>query len=438
MNSVIKDPPRLNDEEKYESWKRDVKIWCELTTLEKPKHAMAIHLSLSGKARIATSELSLDDLKLPNAVDLILTKLDDVFLPDQSRRQFSAFKKLYGLRRTSEKGIKDFIVEFDHVYYEFVLQGMELPDSVMAFMLLASCNFDENAIQLVMSAVPIVSYENMKAAIRRIFEGSIKMNNSEGTQDVVVKSEPTLVADSAESDVLYNRSYGRSRSGNRRPYNRGGSRNRGYSYRGNRQLNPTTAVGEVTRCVVCDSKMHWARECPHSYENAEKKNSDSSSNEQEKEHRETNFVMSVYTTNTNSSNGKMSKLLKDSQGCAILDSGCITTVCGKEWFDSYTSQLSDYQKSFLKEEPSESTFTFGDGKSVQSLKRVSLPCSVAGFEVDIVTDVVECSIPLLLSKTSMKKAEMKLDFKNDIVYIKNKPVKLNCTSSGHYALPLTL
>ena len=86
---------------------------------------------------------------------------------------------------------------------------------------------------------------------------------------------------------------------------------------------------------------------------------------------------------------KMSTLLKESQGCAILDSGCITTVCGSEWFDLYTSHLSDFQKSSLKEEPSEATFTFGYGRSVKSLKRVCLPCCVSGFEVDIVTDVVD-------------------------------------------------
>ena len=295
MNSVLKDPPKLVSDENYETWKRDLQIWRELSTLDKAKHAMAIHLSLSGKARIATSELSLDDLKKDNAVDLLLRKLDDVFLPDKSRRQFAAFNKLHGLRRSFDKGINDFLVEFDHVYYEFVLQGMKLPDSVMAFMLLSSCNFDDSQTQLVMSAIPVVSYESMKSAIRRIFEvGAVcKSNQAASVEPLpVVKSEPTLVSESKEDEnALYSRSYGRPSRSSRRGYGRSGgrSRGRGGAGRGYREFNPSTPTGEVSRCVICDSKMHWARDCPHSHENGQKSSIDKISGDDNKGKDNTHF-----------------------------------------------------------------------------------------------------------------------------------------------------
>lgn len=53
-------------------------------------------------------------------------------------------------------------------------------------------------------------------------------------------------------------------------------------------------------------------------------------------------------------------------------------------------------------------------------------------------DVVECNIPLLISKQSMKKGKMVLDFGEDSVKIKNRWVKLMVMSSGHYMLPLFL
>ena len=52
------------------------------------------------------------------------------------------------------------------------------------------------------------------------------------------------------------------------------------------------------------------------------------------------------------------------------------------------------------------------------------------------TDIVDNDIPLLVSKSAMKKAEMKLDVVNDEAEIFGKEVKLENTSSGHYSIPL--
>ena len=56
----------------------------------------------------------------------------------------------------------------------------------------------------------------------------------------------------------------------------------------------------------------------------------------------------------------------------------------------------------------------------------------------IITDVVECNIPLLLSRRTMKRVEMKLNFRNDVVNVNGRDIKLKVTKSGHYALPLSL
>ena len=78
----------------------------------------------------------------------------------------------------------------------------------------------------------------------------------------------------------------------RRPYRgRGGQQSRGaynaYNARSmlrgrggaiprnsSRQNNPLDSNGEVTRCNVCDSRFHWASDCPDSYENRTKTKSD--------------------------------------------------------------------------------------------------------------------------------------------------------------------
>ena len=53
------------------------------------------------------------------------------------------------------------------------------------------------------------------------------------------------------------------------------------------------------------------------------------------------------------------------------------------------------------------------------------------------TDIIASDIPLLLSRKSMKKADMALDFKNDNAIVFGESVKLITTKSGHYTIPIS-
>ena len=61
---------------------------------------------------------------------------------------------------------------------------------------------------------------------------------------------------------------------------------------------------------------------------------------------------------------------------------------------------------------------------------------IAGKEVTIQTDVVDSDITLLLSRTAMKKAAIKMDLENDTATIMGRGVALNLTSSCHYCIPI--
>ena len=55
----------------------------------------------------------------------------------------------------------------------------------------------------------------------------------------------------------------------------------------------------------------------------------------------------------------------------------------------------------------------------------------------IEANIVANEIPLLMSRSSMKKAQMIINFDDDTAQILGNQVKLNCTSTGHYCIPLT-
>ena len=108
------------------------------------------------------------------------------------------------------------------------------------------------------------------------------------------------------------------------------------------------------------------------------------------------------------------------------------------WLNDYIGTLTDYDTSCIVESASDASFTFGDGVNISSLKRVLLPCYIHGKRCEIETDVVDCNVPLLLSKKAMKKGKMCLDFEKDTVVVGGKPLRLNVSSAGHYLMPLSL
>ena len=440
MAPNMKMPPALEDEDAYEVWKEDLAIWCDLTDLPANKHALAVRLVLTGRAKDAASQVNMDDLKKDNGVKLLLQKLDSIFLVEKGRRQFSVFNDLYNFQR-SNMDISGFVSGFEHVYFKFTQQGMTLPDTVLAFMLLRAANLSDVERKLVMSAINDVTYNNMKNALKRVFCDDAPETKTVETP--AIKSDPVFYSgEQGEESSLYTRGGG---GRGRRPWRggRGGRRmltgaNRTpVAVRGGRSTNPTASDGDVSRCFICGSKFHWAKSCPDSYENNENKEDEvvAVATDETEESAHLSLFMG-YTSEKRSC--KLQNLITESEGCAVLDSGCSNTVCGVEWFNTYLNTLTDFQLQQIEEYESKSTFTFGDGAAVTSLKKVKLPCSIGGKKADITTDVVDCAVPLLLSNRAMRKAKMCLDFGNDSATIGDCKIALRTSTAGHYLLPLTM
>ena len=88
--------------------------------------------------------------------------------------------------------------------------------------------------------------------------------------------------------------------------------------------------------------------------------------------------------------------------------------------------------------PSDEQFTFGDGKKVKSMRKATFPCWFGGKRGLLTVDIVECKIPLLMSRKAMSRAKMMIDFGNDSALVQGRRIKLKVTRSGHYAIPISL
>ena len=437
----LKIPPRMESEDKYEEWKSDILIWKSLTDLAVTKMALAVHLTLNGRARVASAELGQAILGKADGLDKLLEKLDTLFLKDKSTRQYSIFREFFNLKRKEGQLIEDYITEFEQILFKLGVQNMNLPEPVSAFMLLNSSGLSEMDSKMVLSSTKEINLVEMKTAMTRILGGKINLNRFDGCP---IKDEPVFEV----QEAMYNQYEKRGQKfGKGNGFRgRGNSNSRGNIYsnkqssnNSDRKTNPLNRYGKPSRCAVCGSVYHWAKSCPDQEEslNVCSQSAKLDRNDYTSSDADNEVHFSLFVGYNGTGDNKLKSLVNECIGHALLDSGCSKTVSGEVWLNQYCQSLSDFDKTCVKEEPSNSNFTFGDGKKVKASKKVTVPCYINGKRSIIDTEVVESNVPLLLSKKSMKKGGMIINFKDDSLTMGNERIALKSTNSGHYLLPLS-
>ena len=99
-------------------------------------------------------------------------------------------------------------------------------------------------------------------------------------------------------------------------------------------------------------------------------------------------------------------LMSETWNAALLDSGSDKTACSNEWFSQYVNNLCEQDQQQIQYSERNHMYRFGDGKKVKATHRAKIPALIGNNHIKNRTDVIENDIPLLLSKLSMKKAEM--------------------------------
>ncbi|CAL4132571.1 unnamed protein product, partial [Meganyctiphanes norvegica] len=198
------------------------------------------------------------------------------------------------------------------------------------------------------------------------------------------------------------------------------------------RLNRTDAQGKITRCINCDSKFHYVYNCPNRDFQGNQKVYETTHSDENYMDKEDALVAATIPTKSE----EMITLVAETLNCAVLDSACSSTVCGQGWMTCYLDSLDDNSKRRVREFPGTTTFRFGNDATLKSLKKLEIPCMIAGKNKMISTDVVSSDIPLLLGKPTMKRMDLKLDMKTDDAEIFGETVHLQCTPSGHYFIPL--
>lgn len=429
MASGYKNPPKF-DEDTYDNWKNELEIWRLVTDLAPEKQALAVTLSLSGKAREAAVSVKADDLNKEDGISTLLSKLDTIFKRDTIDCAYEAYTNFENFKKTDQsKSMSDFILEFDQKYQKTKSFDMALPDAVLAFKLLESANLSTQERQLALTACTDMKYQSMKSTLKRIF-GESSSSTRGNDEPIRIKQESAFYTDQRRFSGFRGTSGGRPRqqfsSFNSAGATAGASKMRG--------TNPRDKFGRPSKCKICFSVFHWWKDCPNKSESvnmAEDRGYDRDMTNVE----ECNITLFTSANEDISKQTVESVFAVESKNAAVIDTACTRTVCGEKWLDNYLESIKD--TSTVQSVYSKKPFRFGDGNIVYSFRKVSLPANIGDTNCNIDVEVVKADIPLLLSKTSLKKAGTVLDLQNDQATMFNKPVVLQFTSSGHYCIDLT-
>ena len=91
---LFKDPPELTNESNYMDWRKDVKVWRMVNaSADKKQLGGMLYLSLKGKAREYVRDISDDDICSDEGFDVVLTKLDEIYMKEKDTRAFLAVEE---------------------------------------------------------------------------------------------------------------------------------------------------------------------------------------------------------------------------------------------------------------------------------------------------------------------------------------------------------
>ena len=189
--------------------------------------------------------------------------------------------------------VNEYLLEFENLNHEMAVFNMKIPDTVLVFQVLDGAGLNENHRQMALTLASDLTFKGMKGALKKVI-------GSENVEKDYNFDNSYLDSQIKHDNVCYTQQPSKQKKG---------------------IFNPLAKQGVVSRYAICDSKMHFAKDCQHKrYETTNIAELDSETeNNQENIIEEANIVL-MTTDDT--------KIQTDLN--AIIDTACTKTVAGEE------------------------------------------------------------------------------------------------------------
>jgi hypothetical protein len=150
-------PPRFDKKRLYDSWKNELGIWTRVTNRDTKKQALAVLLSLDGRARDTALEISVEDLNKGDDMGTLIRALDSVFLKEEKDRAYEAYSNFDSVTRDISVAMTDYTIDFEQRYNRMRKYDM---------------------VQLASTACTVLTFASMRSALNNNVIDVCRANNT--------------------------------------------------------------------------------------------------------------------------------------------------------------------------------------------------------------------------------------------------------------------
>ena len=476
--------PQLSDGKDYLTWKKEVEIWKLGTTAKDTQQAPRLVGFMEGKAHEAALQISAEELGSSDGVKKLLEGLDLVFLQDKTQSLFQAIESFEQYSRSPSESIDEYIREFEQRYKKLkeLRKNQEAyEDGIKAFKLLHQANLKPEQKRLIRATTAELTYKGMSEALKRTFGDGSGILDKENTNPYLAgagKSETNIKqetytfytkgqsssgdtdqsgycssgssrrsrvmtassSDCEEENVMYVKGAKYKRCDRQRPqreetyedrrhqgpnfYQRQRPEKTNEERRDKRPHYQPGSPKKQPKCFICGAPDHIVATCPY--------------NEYQKEDRKSQEL--TFLTKIDQQSETVSTdiglFLAETEDKGLLDTGATSTVCGRKWLNGYIDCLPSWRAEQVTTQPCNVFFRFGNGGVVRAKELVKIPVEMFGQRLSMVTHVVDCGIPLLISRETMREFRFVIDIFDKKVYAMGGVEPILDTQSGHMAISI--
>ena len=175
-SSKTNQPPKFGGGKTYERWKQEIEGWKLVTKVEKKSQAITVALSFDEESEIRDkvfSELDINELHVENGLEKLIENLDKWYLKDTLSSAYASWGNFYKFKRSENCSMESYILEFLKRYKAVKKHKIEIPNCVLAFILLDCAGLELRDKQLVLTAVnfdkPDELLDQMGTALKKFF-----------------------------------------------------------------------------------------------------------------------------------------------------------------------------------------------------------------------------------------------------------------------------
>ena len=436
MDQRIQKPPNLEECSSYDMFRKKLQLWELNMKIPDAQKGSLIIQSLTNTSRFKKNlsekfmtKYTIQEMSGEGSLEKVKEFLDAELKEKDLEKAVRKWRELRSCKRRRGEDIGDYMDRFEGSYLELksAMPTTEIPQELRAVIMYDGAGVEGLEETVLLGKVDMGTKDTLLAQMEKAMKDVLGPGpcgrKKEETIDGVVRVEAVRRSENESCLWVGEKKYKQVKL--------------------KKMKNKKGEDGQPMKCFTCKSEYHFSSDCPKTKEEEGKegkkrkkkskfkrRDSSTSSSGAEDESllmvQEQEYILAA---------GSISSFTWEARGAAALDSCCTASVSGQVWMDMFLEELEEEDREKV-EGPfkSKKSFGFGNNGELKSQKYYIIPVEIARKRTRMKVEIIQSDIPLLMSRKSMEKAGIVLDFKEKKITVFGTTLPMLQTRSGHPVL----